>query len=570
MNKAADAKQLRITLITGFILLLLALGAFVFFYLTERSHTAVNKPDESFQYLLNDWDAVFKDLFFTDREFDHLNNELDSLEKKALSVESWLSIIKRRRALADIHPPSAANYRRSIDGALKAYPSSQPVIALAVSSIIKNSAVNREAEDHLRSLLSLFTDPGMNNLRLAVHVILGDLGNPQKAEAIPQDILSISSLRFYENKDTFSDEEEVIFRNMIILKTLRRDFTGAFADIQTLLKSPSVKTLGFAAEYYYDFGDLLRSAEIFSHLSEYTAIQGLTSESETEVSSFAMIRQSDALYLAGYEEAAAGIWKIMAESNFNEVSLYNLAVTAEDQNTALLYLEKLVKNNALTKLNRLPSLAGQYGLIRYSRFLDNSGALALLQSNPRFPQFDYPYIDLEICKLYAQEQNLGRQLAETWLLLDRHERNEDLYKWAAWHFFFQRRFDEAGILFDRIDQFYMSYPWTSTYKAVKFMNEGYLEWAEHILRSIPPQDADWTHYANLGRLMEALHSPSRALENYEIAAAMVKNPKTASRIYVNMARCFSALNRPNDARHSLQYAVNLDSDNHAARLELDR
>jgi len=555
MNKTA--RQLRITLIAGFILLLLAGGVFIFFYFSEKP--AADKQNENFRYILQDWDAAFESLFFTEREFDHLNSELDSLEKKAVSVESWLSILKRRRALAGIHQSSVSNYRRSIDNALKAYPSSQPITAVAASALIKNSAINRETEESLRSLLSSFTDSGFNNMRLAVHVILGDLRNPQRAEAVPSDLLSVTSLQTKEN--FFSDDEQAIFQNLVILKTLRRDFTGAFADIQTLLNSPSLSTMRFAAEYYYDFGDLLRSAEIFSHLSEKAEALGLKDEAQT-----AMIRQSDALYLAGFKEAASAIWKI----NSNEGSLYNLAVTAEDQNTAFSYLDRMAKANAFVNLFGLPLIANQYGLILYSRFFDYSEALDLLQNNIQLPPSDYPYIDLEICKRYAQGQNPGRQLAETWLLLDRHEKNEDLYKWAAWYFFFQRRFDEAQILFNRIDQLEMTSAWISSYKAIQYMNEGYLDWAEHSLHSIPSQETDWTLYANLGRIHEALRSPSRALEHYETAAEMTDNPKNISRINVYMARCFSALNRPNDARRCLQHAVNMDPDNHSARMELDR
>jgi len=552
------SRQLRITLIAGFILLLLALGVFAFFHFTEKP--SLNRTDENFRRILQDWDSAFENLFFTEREFDQLNRELDSLEEKAVSVESWLSILKRRRALAGIHPSSAVNYRRSIDNALKAYPSSQPIIAVASSALIKNTAINRETENSLRSLLSLFTDSNLSNMRLAIHVLLGDLISPQRAQAIQSDLLSISSLRPHENKDTFTEDEQAIFQNLVILKTLRRDFTGAFADIQTLLDSPSVSTLRFAAEYHYDFGDLLRSAEIFSMLSGEAAAEGLTSEAET-----AMIRQSDALYLAGYKEAAYAIWKIMAESNSNETCLYNLAVTTEDQNTAISYLEKIRTSGVLTD-----SLAGQYGLIRYSRFLDNQAALSLLQGSPQFPPVNYPRIDLEICKRYAQELNPGFRIAQTWLLLDRHEKNEDLYEWAAWHFIFNRSFDEARIFFDRVDQLEMTSLWINSYKAILFMNEGYLDWAEHLLRLIPSRDADWTHYANLGRIMESLRSPSRALENYEAASALTENPKTSSRIYANMAGCFLSLNRPSDARRCLQFAVSLDPDNHAARLELDR
>jgi len=563
MIKSNGASHLRITLICGFILLILSGGFLVFFYLSNRSGAASGNTQEGFGILLREWDTAFSELFFTEREFDFLNGELDRLEKKAIAVDSWLSILKRRRMLADINPPSGVNYKRSIDNALNAFPASQPIAALACAAAIKSSAINAQTEQQLRKWLPLLTDSSYNALRIAVHVLLGDFKNPQTALAIPAGLYLDNN--FAPVTLPQIPAAQAVNINLAVLKIINRDYSGAAADIQNLLYANTINNsahvLRFAAEFYYDFGELLRSAEIFSYLS-------MLETNDVFISEDAMIRQADALYLAGYTEMAAAIWSILAENPEypNETSLYNLSVTSLDQNTYLNYLEKLVNINIQKKYNR----ASYYGLIRYSRLFDNDSALGLLQNNGRFPPENYPYIALEICKRYAQGQILGRQLAQTWLLLEHHERNEDLYRWAAWHFNFHRQFDEMRILINRIDQLNITGSWVDVYKAVHEMIEGNLEKAENFLRLIPSRNIDWLIYANLGRILEAERLPARALEHYEIAAANVQNPKTAASIQQAIARCYTALSRPNEARRALIIASDFDPDNIAIRLELDR
>ena len=583
MNK--QSRDLRISLICGFILLIIAGSILVIFHMTEKNITPA-RQDITFGQLLRGWDAAFDGLIYTEREFDYLNEELNRIEERAVTVESWLSVLKRRRALANIHQPSVSHYRRSIDNALKAYPASQPIIAVACAALIKNSAVNRENEEQLRIWLSSLSDTSLNSLRLAIHVLAGDFTNLQRASLLPVNL--------------FSDGTESVSIDLAVLKIFHRNYSDAASDIQRLLYSSagsfagntgvSAQALRFAAEFHFDFGEMLRSAEIFSYLSVYDS--ALNTGDWPEIQEFAMIRQADALYLAGYIEMASAIWSILAENSVSqkETGLYNLSVTSNDQNKAVQYLERLVNavntapNTAQNIRRSSPhsgshndvSRAGVFGLIRYSRLFDYIQALGILQGNKRYTKEDYPYIDLEISKRFTESQIPGRQIAETWLLLDRHETNEDLYKWAAWLFTFQRRFDEARILLDRIElppapRF--TGKWINVYKAIQLMYDGDLEKAENILRAIPAageSNTDWLVYANLGRILETTRSASRALEHYEIAASTAQNPKTAARIQLAIAKCYMSLNRPNEARHALITASRYDPDNVTIRLELDR
>jgi tetratricopeptide (TPR) repeat protein len=255
----------------------------------------------------------------------------------------------------------------------------------------------------------------------------------------------------------------------------------------------------------------------------------------------------------------------MLASSLNENSLYNLALTTEDAQEAVSYLEKLITLDSVSNGDCL-----QAGLIRYSRLLDYPLAVSLLQNTEGISPARYPFVDLEICKRNAQAQEGGRQVAEAWLLLDRHPENEDLYNWASRLFFFQRFYSEAKILLRRVDQLQFENPWVPFYRAVLLMNEGDIDTAQDILRSIPAESADWPVYANLGRILEVESSYLRAVEQYEAAAYRAQNPKTASRIQFRIARCSAILGHRSEARRALEYALELDGDNLTAALELER
>ena len=547
INGNRFSRFLRITLLAGLILLVLAGAVLTVSYFVERSATRETRQQDSFAQSLREYDNMAMETIGTQREFENLNRELDRMEKRAIGVESWLSVLKRRRALARLNSPSAENYVNSINRALKEYPMSPPIAAIAAAVLVKNSAVNTEGEQKLRGWLPVFTDPAFNTLRLSLHVILGDFRNPQRASELPADL--------------FSDGTEDITVDLAVLKTLRGDYRRASADIQMMLNSqvsPSVAALRFAAEYYYDFGDLQRSAEIFNLINDEKAL----------------VRQADALYLAGFTDTARSIWSMLAGQQEGEDiptvspngnSLYNLAVTTEDNEEAVSYLEKLVMIESVSNSDCL-----QFGIIRYSRFLDYRRALALLQNTRGITPALMPYIDLEICRRNAQTQETGRQTAEAWLLLDRHPENEDLYNWAARLFFYQRYFAEAKILLRRVEQFRFEGQWVPLYKAILLMDEGDIEQAESILRLIPAANAGWPVFANLGRILEAERSQLRAIDQYELASEKAQNPKTASRIQLRIARCFSTIGRLTEARSALQYALELDPENLTARLELEK
>jgi len=535
-----SGRSLRITLAAGLTFFILAGGALTVFYLLERNATKTARQKDNFARALREYD-IQSEKTNTEKEYERLNRELDRIEKSAIGVESRLSVLKRRRALARIYPASAESYQKSINNALEVFPLSQPIIAVAAEALLNNSAINNEMAVTLRDYLLLLNDPAFNKLRIAFHVLLGDFRNPKTAADIPAQL--------------FSDGTQDITIDLTILKIIRGDYQGAASDIQTIVYFlPSPDSFRLAAEFNYDFGDLQRSAELFFMINDEEAF----------------VRQADALYLAGFQESARMIWFILADAP-NRRSLYNLGVTSEDDAEAAFWLEKLINvNTEDDTFNLTDALVRQFGLIRRSRLQETSEAISTLQSSVKSQLSENPFIDLEICRRTAPSWALGRQIAEAWLLLDRHGGNEDMYEWAAWLFLFQRSYSEAKILLNRQEMFKFKEQWTKIYKALVLMFDGNLDDAQDIMLSIPTDEAEWPVHANLGRLMEAQHSPSKALEQYELAVSKAKNPGTAARIQIRIAKCLTALNRPIDSILALQYALELDSDNLTARIELDR
>jgi tetratricopeptide (TPR) repeat protein len=537
---------LRITFISGLMLFILT-GLFLTgFYLIERSASKTMRMKDNFSRILREYDISAEVFTGTEREYENLNRELDRLEKRTIGVESWLSVLKRRRALASRYPPLRGNYSASINRALKTYPSSAPLAAIAAAALVKDTAINNETENALRGFLPLLAENDLNRLRLSLHVLLGDFKSPQKAAVLPASLLS--------------DGTEVITQNLIIMKILNSN-SNAAADIQAVINSssPSENFIRFAAEYNYDFGDIRRAAVLFSHLE----------------GDYALGRQADSIYLAGFPDSARSLWLILSavpneltpkERAPLERSLYNLAVTADNAQEAASYLKKMIDMDSISVTD-----SHQFGLIRYSRLLPNTQALAVLEKTEKLKPSAFPFIDLEICKRRTESQQPARKIAEAWLLLDRHFENEDLYRWASWLMTFQRDYDELTILLKRhVSDQYQSSEWAAFYKSVQLMHKGEIDTAFNLLRAIPEENAGWYVYANIGRIFEAQRSHLRAIEQYGLAIEKKPDNKTASRIHYNMARCFTAIGRAFDTRKALEDALNFDPDNHTARLEYER
>jgi tetratricopeptide (TPR) repeat protein len=542
-RKFSTAQAMRVMIITGLILFVLVCASLVFFRFLGRDSIR----EENFARLLREYDAL------SGGDTENLARRLDQLEKRAVSAENWLSILKRRKSLASLARLSniaVDQYRQSCLRATEACPHSQPVAAVASSALLLDSAASRETEERLRSLLPVLDSPPFTAPRLAIHILLGDLANPLKSQEL--DFLTLGDIetlcRSGGAQEPVSPELAV---DLAIIKILNGKNPEALLLIQNLLKGRvSDDFVSFAAEFFYDFGDPAMSALLFSRLPGDEAL----------------LRQADALWLAGFPDSARTIWSILAyfPEPLAAGSLYNLAACALSRDEEASLLERLVSlpDEIFTGATDNIRQTRQFGFIRYTRLLPAARAISILSPIAT----DSPIADLEILRRRI-ESGESRIPAEAWLLLDRHDMNEDLYLWAAWLFSYYRNYPEAAMLLRRCAEYGFA-DRVRFYEAVVQMAEGGLQSAADLLNSIPEEQ--WAVYANLGRISESEASPTHALAFYELAASLASEPKAASRVQRRIAGCLTALGRRTEARRALQYALELDPENINARLELDR
>jgi len=520
-----------------------------------------------FHTLLRDYDfrhrRVLQEGVSQYQETDNLNRELDRLEKKAEGVENWLSILKRRRQISAFDSRYIQAYRQSAKRAALAFPYSEPIAVVTSAALVRDSAITREGEEELRNTLPLLASSRFARARLSFHILLGDFRDPGKAAAsigrefMEPELLSLPA-----------GSAAKIIPDLVILKILDGDTSGAESMINTVFvqsgqsNRASNEFIRLAAEYFYDFGDMLRSAELFSILPDEDAL----------------IRQADALWLAGYTQNARNIWTMLASSRTG--ALYNLAVTSSTQ------AEARTRYEFLTGKTGADDPYHQYGVIRYSRLMDTPNAVAFLEKNtdpagaPLRTQTTLTtdaLFDLEKTKRRMEIAEPARTIAETWLLLDRYPNVEDLYQWGAWYFALQRSNTEGALLQRAASRHNFTGQWKGIYEALLFINEGDTDSAEKILSEILLNDENWIAAANLGRIYEARQSPARAIANYEKAFSIIANNtlvkgwnEDASRIQVRIAYCHKLMNNNSESRRALEYALELNPDNLNARLELGR
>jgi tetratricopeptide (TPR) repeat protein len=556
---------LKTTFLSGIILALLTGGALIAVSLLRPDTPSAGG---SFYPALRDFDAA---VHRGGENPEALNRMLDGLETESQGLESTLSVLKRRRALARSFPRFLPRYREAARKAAGAYPHSEPLAAIAAEALLRESAITGSAAAELRNSLPLLASAELSPLRVSLHILLGDFKTPRTAAEARLDASLADALPRFQPLANPAAAEALI-TDLAILKLLNND-TGAAAEIQAGLSTsgdprapgPSPLFVRFAAEYSYDYQDPLRAAELFARLNTPADI----------------IRQADALWLSGRSASARNLWTILV-SPPDETSaedpvpaalavraLYNLALTSADGREAAAWFERLAAMPAHAfSAPGSPGPALKFGLIRYSRLLNTPAALAALEEGlKRFPHD--PLLDLELLRRRAESWEPGRVSGEIWLLLGRHPQAADLYQWAAWYFDRQRQPAETAILLKNAER-QGALPDLRLHEALGFIETGDPGRAEAVLRAIASETADWAVFANLGRLLETRRSPAAAIEQYETAASMVQNPQEAARIQLRIALCLKSLGRPQESRRALEYALDLDPANLNVRLELTR
>ena len=557
----------------------------------ETSSGASVREQINFQRLLGDYDLRRAQIFgpwetADAAEAESLGLDLDRMEAKIESEGNWLSVLKRRRRLATLpgaDPGRIQAYRRSSAKALRDFPFSQPIAAVAASALALGS-VGAETEEELRGILPRLTGTGFIPIRIALHALLGDFQSPERAS---RNLLEEGgmSLDFAISAMGY-DDTEAILTSLVILRALEGETRESLFAVQNAAARDGASDdfIRFAAEFVYDFGNPVRSAELFHMLSGEDALS----------------RQADAFWLAGYTELARLTWSglVTPSDDFNrneaawedvaaleDRALYNLAVTAETDAETDQLLTRLALQGDPGRPYR------DLGVILFTRLLDPRDAIAALETEKKIRGTDSgalnsglggrlpknALIDLEILKRRVEMGDGPRIVAETWMLVNRNHDLEDIYEWAAWLFTMQRNMPETERLILTAERQGFSGSWMGTHRALQLIHDGRLETAVGTMETAQRNGlGDWALSANLGRVLEARGAASRALEHYQRALTLLMETgaanrhETASVLHFRIARCLRTVGRTEESRRELMEAVELNPNNLQARLDLSR
>ena len=601
-------RPLKLVCIIGLVLALIVSWSMVLFGVIWRgdaaettSHGSQGRmPENSFARELREYD-----LFDASRQAlagedpQQIEKRLSRLEKRARGVEEQLSVLKRRRALALQEKRYISGYEKAAREAAQVFPHSAPLAMVAVEALVTAAAtISAEAaapggRGDTRALLKTYAErisgssslPGSNAslnhfglLELSIHILAGDMEDPARAAAVPE----LVNLLSQDSTAIPAKTRQDLLVNEFLLRVIKGDIPGATTRLNTLLATTDSGLWRMGAEFFYDHHNPLRAAELFNRLA-----------GESDI-----VRAADALALAGEIPGARNIWFALSSASHSSADtsriFYNLAVSSTDKKEEASWFEKLFstaqRGRASMDSTRI------YAIIRYTRLLDTPRSIAVLSEATASPQAatsgrdnikQHPLLDLELFRRSLATWPPNRAAAEAWLLLGRNPGEETLYEWVAWYFDHQKLYAETSRLLKEASHKGMSGPWFDLHRSLALIREGKTTEGEKILKEAgkesqgstgsqgPAGSQDWRIFANLGRIQESRRAVSAAIEYYETAAALVSHQRSAEKtaaaqIQIRLSRCLEALDRRQESRRALEYALELDPDNLNVRHELTR
>jgi tetratricopeptide (TPR) repeat protein len=510
--------------------------------------------------------AEFDALLIKTADFDapdvslSVNRALNALEKKSFGVESSLSLLKRRRFLARKTPRFLAAYQKAVHQALDSFPFSEPIVALAAEELVlRDTRITEDTAAKLTEYASQLTETRFKPMALSIAVLAGAFQNPHKAASIPSIVPFVSAALPCLPGESTADYERLqtdLAKDEVLIRILQGDAAGAATQLNELLQTSKAQELRhYAAEFFYDYDNPLRAAELFSPFSDEKSVA----------------RQADALWLAGHSSGARNLWTVLVSPEqsgteptsweIKALSLYNLAVTGQNPEEGAAYLERLLAEAPNTHEFNV------YGLIRYTRLLDTSQSIRILEQEKGRR---HPLIDLELLRRRRSTLSLDRAIAETWLLLNRYPTDERLYRWGAYFFDHQRQYTETALLIKNAGYHQIKGSWLAIHDSLNLLMEGRIDEAEERLTSISPADRIWQISANMGLLLEARRAPVAALEYYQTTTSLVTEAEAAAKLYFRIGHCLHVLGRDQESRQALERALELNPNYLNARLELRR
>jgi hypothetical protein len=508
----------------------------------------------------------------------HIGNLLETLEKSAVGTEAWLSLLKRYRKLSKQYPGYADGYRGAVSLAEKKYPHSALIAALSAEAALLADPSGAPPEKLNKTALLLSESGPLSQgsffpIAFCLYASGGSLDTVESAHSVKRiDALfdAFNGNMPYSGGDGTAERvREAMLVDAALVKIVDGRREEAAYGLARLEPDKVVlpKTLSFIANYSYDFANPLLAAELW-----------VKSGGESDLA-----RAASALYIGGETEGARSLinlWLALtkyaaagAKTDTGSASrgraLYSAAAMAASDPERIPYLEQLLAGTGSGDRDTVDA-----GLVMYTRLQTEDRARAILS--------DYPFtrqsalLDLEYLRRSLETMPPDRAVAETWLLLDRHPDSEITYRWAAWYFEYQRRYEDLEALYRFAAQNHVEIPFLDFHRALRLVRDGNMKEGMDLLENAGDIPA-WQRSANIALLLYARREFAAALKHWEDAAATIPSGASPSlraagaRIYLKMAECRRILGgRPEDIRRDLERAQELDGENIDVRLALRR
>ncbi|MCL2318720.1 MAG: hypothetical protein FWC45_01440, partial [Treponema sp.] len=503
------------------------------------------------------------------KTLDQIEKKLSVLQKQVRTAEEQLSVLKRRRILALADRRFISGYEKAAREGADAFPYSAPLAAAVAEAVIMgDTPLSESALARLKSYAPKLAESRFGLLELGIHVYAGDLATPARAAGVPELLRLLSQVSGEVPAKTLPDPAlRDLLADEFLLRALNRDIPGATVRLNDLLSAlgpgpADAALVRMGAEFFYDHQNPLRAAELFARLP-----------GEQDIA-----RAADALVLAGEIPGARNIWLALSSDPAGTVpagnspvvstqagkpqpgdsvssairsrSLYNLAASSAGREEEAAWLEKLFARESGSTRSAgekapLRDSTGIFSIIRYTRLLDSSRSIAVLDTETMRQN---PLLDLELLLRRLDTLPPTRAAAEVWLLLGRHSEAEDLYEWAAWYFDHQRLYDESSRLCIEASRKGMTGPWLDLHKSLTLIRAGRITEGEKLLKETGGRSAAWQIPANLGRITESRRAFSAALDYYQAAAALLAEQRppdkpAAAQVQMRLSRCLEALGR---------------------------
>lgn len=501
------------------------------------------------------------DILLAEGKVREAGRQLLALRRHARGASQWLGITKRERR-AGLYSQAAETLER----ALKKIPANDSLAAVLVDTLL----VLDKPDEALKYASSLVESPFF---ALAAEAGIRVAISHDKLEDINPGIL----VKAYEGT-----QEAVFLRDAIVLMAVQGDLSSACSLVLSV--KPQLVHYGsggidryMSALVCYDAGLLEQASSLL--------------EADGPPLSFAeILLAADASWRMHDTERARRWWNVAIERQGAASALpyYNLSLIAPDAESSSMLLEACLEKfpgyypAVVSFVRRVPVPGKGSSVDSITEALGQAGFRSLdMERRERRDIFEYdravkllansiiagndtPDVRLLIESMRFNNRNnpdAVRSRADMWKLLERIPSDETLREYAVWFFTEYGEYSTAFSINTSLPSGGMPF-----YRGLAAAMDGHLdESLEYFSSGAGDGSEAWASLANIAVIHLRQKDPSRAIEEFSLAANMSPDQETASRLHLEIARILADMRLEERALNVLAYALELDPGNYEAR-----